>query len=88
MSEAAFNKLLKRLRVLARRNITCNANGTVIRGALDPEIELLRLQASELHNKVLDGQRLKRHERTFVQHCTAVIQDNLQIVLALEAEAI
>lgn len=86
MSEAQATRLLRRLGLWARREITLGRDGRVLNGALDPEAECLYVQLYELHDKVLERIALSRVEEAFLAHCQDYIQPFAQQIAQLERE--
>lgn len=55
MSEGQLSRLLRRVKLLARRNLFLDQYGQVVSGSLDPFWQLLEIQLDEIHDYVLDG---------------------------------
>ena len=86
MSVGYLDTICNRLRLLARANCTCDDNGTLISGAIIPDIEQLRIQISELIDQLLDGHPLSDLQKRVIERGIAVIDFNRPIVKQLELQ--
>lgn len=86
MSEDRLSRLLHRLGLLARRDIELGHDGRVLRGAIDPELELLYRQVDQIHDQVLDGHPLNRYQEQFLCYCSELVAAAREQVRQLELQ--
>lgn len=86
MSERTVSILLRRLGLLARKDVVLDQYGHRIGGAIDPEVELLYTQVGWIHDKVLAGRDLVKAEINFLKYCQERIESAREIVIQIEHE--
>ncbi len=86
MSERTVSILLRRLGLLARKDVTLDQYGNRVSGAIDPEVELLYTQVGWIHDKILDGRAIAPAELKFLIYCQERIDAFRQLVLQIERE--
>lgn len=86
MSERTVSILLRRLGLLARKDVALDVYGHQIGGFIDPEVELLYRQVDQIHDKILAGWPVVPAELKFLQYCLEQINTNREVVRQLERE--
>jgi hypothetical protein len=78
--------VLSKLRLLARADIICNDYGDYVSGSINPDIEAIREQISCIHDRLHDGLKLSKNEKTTVHEAVSLIKRYHQTILRLERE--
>lgn len=85
MSEGQLSRLLRRVKLLARRDVVLDQSGRMIGGALDPFWQLLELQLDAIHDQFLDGYSPVGIGQ-FLDYCDQLVQADWHLVKQLERE--
>ncbi len=78
--------VLSKLRLLARANIVCNDYGDYVSGSINPDIEAIREQISYIHDRLHDGLKISKKEKTTIHEAVSLIKRYHQTILRLERE--
>ena len=74
MSESSLYLLSQRLRLLARRDVLCSANGDFLGGQLRIGFERAFQRASSLLDLVVDGDQLQESDLRWIRRAQARIE--------------
>jgi len=85
MSEGQLSRLLRRVKLLARRDVILDQTGHMIGGALDPFWQLLEIQLDTIHDQFLDGYA-PISVNQFLAYCEQLVNADWHLVRDLERQ--
>lgn len=86
MSEALLYSLSQQLRLLARANVRATADGRILSGAIDRQVEHQRLHLLNVLEHFQDTGSLTPEDELYVAACSQVVDANRLVIRALRRE--
>lgn len=86
MSEALLFDINAQLRLLARAGVRTASDGRLLGGAIDTQLEAMRLQLLSLLEQQQDGAPLTPEQQAHVLLCQATCRDNTLLIRQLRRQ--